>query len=77
MITVQITQAKFDALVDFTYNEGAHAFEISTLQKTINAEQPVSEHLFTEWDLAGQPPTYSQGLYDRRVAEYNLFSGGD
>ena len=77
VITVQITQAKFDALVDFNYNEGARRFSESTLLKTINAGQPVSEHLFTEYDLAGRPPTYSQVLFNRRVDEYNLFSGGN
>lgn len=72
-VTVQLTQAQFDALVSFTYNVGAGAFRGSTLLKRINAGDPNASSEFGRWVYAsGQ---VNQALVSRRRTEQSLFDG--
>ena len=76
-VTSPINQGQFDALVSFTYNLGALAFQNSTLLKIINKD-PAGlgiETQFCRWRLAGGKP-YS-GLVRWRRAEAHLFIYGE
>ena len=76
-VTARINQSQFDALVSFTYNLGALAFQNSTLLKIINKD-PAGlgiETQFCRWRLAGGKP-YS-GLVRRRKSEAHLFIYGE
>ena len=72
LVKVQLTQNQFDALVSFTYNIGAGAFEKSTLLKKLNAGdyQGVADQ-FTVWNKGGGKVL--QGLVNRRAKERELF----
>jgi lysozyme len=74
-LTVKVSQTKFDALVDFTYNLGAKNLGKSTLLANINAGKDVRKENFTDWNRAGG--NVVRGLTIRRTNEYNLFSKGE
>ncbi|MDB4929176.1 MAG: hypothetical protein JWM10_1660 [Myxococcaceae bacterium] len=59
LVTVALTQARFDALASFVYNVGAGNFQGSTALRMVNAQ-----------DWAAVP---SAGLAARRSAEASLF----
>ena len=70
-----LTQNQFDALVSFAYNVGVSAFKNSTLLKIINKNPNDLEKIkaeFLKWTKAGGKVI--NGLYNRRLAEYNLYS---
>ncbi len=68
------SQHQFDALVDFTFNLGAHALARSGLRRHINAGMPILESYWTAWDFAGGRPL--SGLKRRRENEFQLYSAG-
>lgn len=71
-IDVPLNQNQFDALVDFTYNEGATALAHSTLVRDINEREVESAaNEFLKWDYCG--PNQLEGLENRRKAERALF----
>lgn len=74
-VTGKLSQAKFDAVVDFTYNLGGKALGKSTLLKNINAGKDVTKENFTDWNHAGGKVV--NGLTIRRTDEFNLFTKGD
>jgi lysozyme len=74
-VTASLSQTKFDAVVDFTYNLGGANLEKSTLLKNINAGNDVTKENFTDWNHAGGKVV--NGLTARRTDEFNLFSKGD
>lgn len=73
MVTSQINQNQFDALVSFAYNLGAEALRRSTLLKKVNANpsDPSIDHEFTKWCYAGSRRLL--GLVRRREAESKLY----
>jgi lysozyme len=74
VVAVALTQAQFDALVDFTFNLGAGSFRGSTLLKDINAGNfPDAITQFDLWDHCGG--VVNAGLLRRRNAEAAEFSG--
>lgn len=79
LVRVPLTQPQFDALVSFTYNEGAPALESSTLLKLLNQGlfRAAATH-FAEWDKCRIDGvlTYDQGLANRRAAETAQFLCG-
>ncbi|HEY6847864.1 MAG TPA: lysozyme [Terracidiphilus sp.] len=73
VITVQLTQDEFDALVDFVFNLGAGAFTGSTLVRDLNAgDFTAAAAQFDLWDHAGGAVV--AGLLRRRQAEAALFN---
>ena len=74
MVHVPINQDQFDALVDFTYNDGIKAFQTSTLLRLLNAhDYNGASNEFGKWihgDGKIQP-----GLVTRRELERKLFLG--
>jgi lysozyme len=74
-VTTTLSQSKFDAVVDFTYNVGGGNFGKSTLLKNINAGNDVTKENFTDWNRAGGKVV--EGLTTRRTDEFNLYSKGD
>jgi lysozyme len=73
MVTGQVNQNQFDALVSFAYNLGLGALRGSTLLRLVNQndfDNAVNE--FEKWDRAGGQVV--QGLLRRRTAEAQLFS---
>jgi len=74
-VTGKLSQTKFDAVVDFTYNLGGANLGKSTLLKNINAGKDVTKGNFTDWNHAGGEVV--NGLTIRRTDEFNLFSKGD
>mgnify|MGYP000878549539 FL=1 len=70
-----LTQNQVDALISLCYNIGVGAFSGSTLRRTINARQPVTEKMFTDWNKVrvNGVLTPSNGITRRRAAEYALF----
>ncbi len=72
LVTVTLTQNQFDALVDFTFNEGQGNLASSTLLRELNAGNTAGAAAqFLVWVYAGgvQVP----GLVKRRQAEAALF----
>ena len=74
VVTVDLTQDQFDALVIFSYNIGGGAFENSTLLKDLNSGQlEDAAGQFVRWDKVNGVP--SPGLLKRRLSEQRLFLG--
>jgi len=74
LVTITINQNQFDALVAFTYNIGAGAFEKSTLLQLLNAgDSAGAAEQFSRWVYCNG--TVLQGLVTRRAAERVLFTG--
>jgi lysozyme len=73
VVTVQLTQEEFDALVDFVFNLGARAFCSSTMLRELNAGDFAAQ--FDLWDRAGGAVV--AGLLRRRQAEADLFEFED
>ena len=72
-VAVTLTQAQFDALVDFAFNVGAGNFRRSTLLKEVNAGHfPEAAAQFNLWDHCGG--VVNAGLLRRRRAEAAEFS---
>lgn len=71
VVTTQLNQNQYDALVSFTYNEGVHAFQNSTMLKLVNARdfQGVANE-FSKWEKAGADLHI---LHGRREKEKTLF----
>ncbi|SFR85621.1 Phage-related lysozyme (muramidase), GH24 family [Microbacterium sp. cf046] len=71
-VRVPMTQHKFDALVSFTFNIGASAFQSSTLLRIVNqgrhGEVPAELNQWTDGGL--------EGLVRRRTAEGILYVSG-
>ena len=75
-VTAPLTQAQFDALCDFTFNVGSHAFVHSTLLLKLNAHDYAGDsRQFPLWvHAAGQ---VVPGLVARRAAEQEVFNRTD
>ncbi len=73
LVTVQLTQGEFDALVDFVFNLGVGHFESSTLLKLLNqGDYAGAATQFDRWSFAGA--VQIAGLLRRRdteVVEFN------
>ena len=73
VVTVDVTQGQFDAMVDFTFNLGSRAFSGSTLAKDVNAGNFAgAAGQFLLWDHAGGVAV--PGLLRRRQAEVAMFN---
>lgn len=71
-VTVALNQNQFDALVSFVFNVGRQAFSDSTLLKKLNeGNYRAAADQFTRWVYDNNQ--FVQGLYNRRVAERDLF----
>ncbi len=70
-----LTQGQLDALTDFVYNVGLGGFLSSTILKTLNARQSVSEDMFTRWNKITKNGVHVElpTLTARRRREYQLF----
>jgi lysozyme len=76
VVTIDLTQAEFDALVDFVFNLGAGAFTGSTLLRDLNAgDFAAAAPQFDVWDHAGGAVV--AGLLRRRQAETAMFDTGE
>lgn len=72
LVKVPLTQQQFDALTDFTFNEGQEHLRVSTLLRLLNAKQyQAAAAQFKYWNLAGGK--VEPGLMTRRAAEATLF----
>jgi len=74
LVTVQLNQDEFDALVDFDFNLGSKQLASSTLLALLNAgkfNRAAAE--FDKWDHGGG--AVLAGLLRRREAETAAFSG--
>ncbi len=77
-VKVVLTQDQFDAMVDFTYNEGSDAFAKSALLKDLNnnkfSQVPAQLERWVYGIVNGNAEVIP-GLVDRRNDESNLFEG--
>lgn len=74
LVTVDLSQEQFDALVSFTYNLGEGALAKSTLLKVLNrGEYSKAAGQFDHWCNSGGKEL--KGLVARREAEEQLFLG--
>ena len=80
LITGNINQAQFDALVSFTFQAGGGNFALSRMPMFINSGQMQSaaESFGRFTRTGGEYPkgTYSRGLSFRRASEADLFQNG-
>lgn len=68
LVTTQLTQHEFDALVDFVFNLGVNAFAQSTMLIYLNRGDHIrAAGQFERWDMAGGK--HVAGLLRRREAE--------
>lgn len=77
-VKAPLTQNQFDALVIFAFNVGEASFRNSTLLAKVNRQDYAgASQEFTRWVLITDPKTgqkvVSKGLYNRRLAEQQLF----
>jgi lysozyme len=73
VVTVQLNQNQFDAMVSFTYNEGDGTLEKSSVLRELNSENfSAAMQVMLEYDYAGGKP--SAGLLNRRENEIALFN---
>lgn len=73
LVTIDLNQNQFDALVSFSYNVGSGALSKSTLLRKLNAgDFPGSQAEFMKWNKAGGKQL--RGLSRRRAAEAELFA---
>jgi lysozyme len=73
LVTVQLTQGEFDALVDFVFNVGSGSFASSTMLRMLDAGNFAgAADQFARWDLAGGQVV--AGLLRRRIAEEGEFN---
>lgn len=75
---ISLNQHEFDALVSFAYNCGTGALFGSTLWKNVKAgvrTESLIKSFFQAWCYAGSKK--SQGLYNRRTKEANMFLYAD
>lgn len=73
LVTIQINQNEFDALVDFAFNCGCGNFASSTLLKLLNTGNlAAAAKEFEKWDYAGGVQV--AGLLRRRIAEESEFN---
>jgi len=73
LVTVELTQHQYDALVDFVFNCGSGNFQNSTLLKLVNAGDFDGAHdEFAKWNKADG--RVLAGLTTRRLNEAKLFS---
>lgn len=75
LVKIKLNQAQFDALVSFTFNVGAGAFEDSTLLRRLNSgENPcdVAKEEMSRWNK-GDGNKVLAGLTRRRLSEIELF----
>ena len=74
LITQELKQHQFDALVSFCYNLGEGNLSKSTLRKKINAGKFDEASMeFLRWNKAGGKVL--EGLTRRRQAEADMFNG--
>jgi lysozyme len=72
LVTVELSQDQFDALVDFVFNEGIGNFKTSTLLRKLNMGDTLSaSYEFQRWVKQGDKTL--AGLVTRRAAEMQLF----
>jgi len=72
VVTRNVNQNQFDALVSFTYNVGISAFTNSTLLKRVNAYQDDDvRYQFSRWNKSGG--VVYAGLTRRRAEEADLY----
>ena len=72
MIQVPLNQNQFDALIDFTYNEGTKHLQTSTLLKLLNQKNySGASNEFAKWIYANGE--VDEGLVTRRAKEATLF----
>jgi GH24 family phage-related lysozyme (muramidase) len=77
LVNVNLTQGQYDALVSFTYNEGAGRLQTSTLLKLLNAHNYTgAEAQFSDWVYGGGGEKLP-GLVTRRSAETAMFKGSE
>lgn len=75
LISVDLSDLQFDALVSFTFNLGAFALQRSTLRSKLNRGDYLgAADEFPRWIFASGRK--SQGLLNRRCAERALFLSG-
>lgn len=73
LITAEINQNQFDALVDFVYNIGAGEFAKSSVHQYLNQGNfPLAQIYMKKYIYAGGE--VSQGLVNRRSKEIALFN---
>lgn len=76
LVTVDLTQNQFNALVSFTYNLGGGAFKKSILLSRINAGENIEAVNFTSWNKVRNQDNLlveSRGLTFRRHDELEIF----
>lgn len=72
LVLVPLSQSQFDAIVDFTFNEGGESLERSTFLEDLNqGHYQLAAAQLPEWDYAGGRP--SSDLFKRRMAEQKMF----
>lgn len=79
LVDVALTQGQFNALCDFTYNEGTGALASSTLRRTLNAgDYDEAAAQFLRWDKVedGGQLVDDPVLLERRKAEQTMFVEG-
>lgn len=73
LLTKEVTQNQFNALVCFAFNVGTGAFQNSTLLKkvNINPNDPTIKNEFLKWVKAGG--VKNEGLVNRRNKEIEMY----
>ena len=77
LVTAQLSQKEFDALVIFAFNIGEPQFKQSSVLKMVNGKKGNYNTLEDAWmAFKYSQGKVLQGLINRRRAEYNIFTNG-
>lgn len=72
LVSIDVTEGQFIALMSFVFNVGVNAFMTSTLRKRLNeGDLTQASFEFLKWKFAGG--VVVKGLLNRRMAERELF----
>ncbi len=77
-LNVSVKQNQFDALVSLAFNAGPRSvLPGNEMMRAVNGGN-VGQANFTAYDkiTVGRRLVFSQGLFNRRVAEYQMYTGG-
>lgn len=82
-LDVDLTQNQFDAIIDLAYNLGPNSKLVNSVIDSVSNGKFISQSMFTDYISAtviknGKAvKVKSNGLLDRRIDEYEMFTYGD
>lgn len=75
LVKTPLLQYEYDALISFIFNDGVHAFELSSILRALNERSKIEACSWLPRYCHVNQVTASEGLLKRRIDESNIFLG--